>query len=77
MAQDVYSVNLADLGVDEDPGTAWHPRPDKANAFLDSGDLPDLNDREVAEHGTKPEQYLDSGEAMSAEDSQHSPEGAV
>lgn len=70
-------VTLAELGVDEDPGTAWHPRPSKVGAFMASGDLPDLDDLDVVAHSTKPERYPDSGEPMAAEDSQHSPEGEI
>lgn len=70
-------VSLADLGVESDPGTEWHPRPNKANAFLDSGLLPDLNEREVEEHLAKPETYPDTGKSLGAEDSQESPEGEI
>jgi hypothetical protein len=43
-------VSLDDLGVEQDPGTAWHPRTkDEAD------DLPDLDDEQVTEHLAKPE----------------------
>lgn len=73
-------ISLADLGVDEDPGTAWHPRPDKTAARDASGDLLDLDDDQVAEHAAKPEavDQLDAGvDPMSAEDSALSPNGEV
>lgn len=70
-------VSLADLGVDEDPGTAWHPRPDKTEARDAGGNLTDLSPEEQAMHLTKPEEYPDSGSPLSAEDSTHSPEGEV
>lgn len=73
-------ISLADLGVDEDPGTAWHPRPDKAEAWDADGNLADLDDDTVAAHAAKPEavDQLDAGvEPMSAEDSVHSPNGEV
>lgn len=68
-------VSLTDLGVTRDPGTDWHPRPDKANAYDECGDLPDLNDREVVEHGEKPEAFeqidgVACGPPLAAEDSQ-------
>ena len=74
---DEDAVPLADLEIDDDPGTTWHPRPDKPNARLENGDLPDLNDRELAEHMMKPEEFPDTGEPAAAEDSAESPEGEV
>lgn len=74
------TITLADLGVDEDPGTAWHPRPDKTEARDDAGLLHDLDDDAVAEHLAKPEtaDQLDAGvEPMSAEDSAETPDGEV
>lgn len=73
------TVSLDELGIDEDPGTAWHPRPDKVEARDDAGDLLDLDDDEVVEHQTKPEaaDQLDAGRCLSAEDSEHTPPGEV
>jgi len=70
-------VSLSDLGVEHDPGTEWHPRASKANAFHDDGLLPHLNDREVEEHLAKPERYFDSDKVLGAEDSELSPEGEI
>lgn len=73
-------ISPADLGIDEDPGTAWHPRPDKTEARDADGLLLDLDDDAVAEHAAKPEaaDQLDAGvEPMSAEDSALSPDGEV
>ena len=65
-------VTLAELGIDEDPGTTWHPA-------AKSGDLPDLTEAEVAEHLAKPEaaEQVDAGRSLAAEDSAQSPEGEV
>lgn len=84
------AVSLAELGVDPgtgDPGTSWHPRPDKTEARDAQGRLRDLDDDEVAEHLEKPEadeQYdgvrrrRRQGRAPgAAEDSGHSEPGAV
>lgn len=74
------TISLADLGVDEDPGTAWHPRADKAEARDAEGNLRDLDDDEVAEHAAKPEavDQLDAGvDPLSAESSAYSPDGEV
>ena len=73
-------ISLADLGIDEDPGTAWHPRADKAEARDADGHLLDLDDDQVAEHAAKPEatDQIDAGvEPLSAEDSALSPDGEV
>lgn len=72
-------ITLADLGVDEDPGTAWHPRADKAEAWDADGHLVDLDDDAVAEHEAKPEaaEQPDAGRALSAEDSVLSRDGEV
>lgn len=70
-------LSLADLGVDEDPGCAWHPRPDKTEVWDSDGNLRDLNEAVQRMHLAKPEQYPDSGEPLSAEDSVHSGEGEV
>jgi hypothetical protein len=73
---DADSVSLADLGITEDPGTAWHPRPDKAEAWNPDGTLRDLDDDEVAAHRAKPEArgQVDAGvEPLSAEDSAETP----
>lgn len=68
------TVSLADLGVEEDPGSAWHP---KAEKFTPEGLLPDLSDVEVEEHLAKPETYPDTGRVLSAEDSALTPEGQI
>lgn len=72
-------ISLADLGVDEDPGTAWHPRADKAEARDADGHLVDLDDATVEAHAAKPEaaDQLDAGVLLSAEDSAHSAHGEV
>lgn len=74
-----HLVTLADLAVDEDPGTAWHPRPDKSEARDDDGNLRDLDDDTVAEHAAKPEatEQPDAGTPLAAEDSTESPDGEV
>lgn len=68
-------LTLRDLGVNHDPGTAWHPKPEK---FVD-GLLPDLDDEQVAEHLTKPEaaDQSDAGRSLAAEDSTETPDGEV
>ncbi|HEY9351997.1 MAG TPA: hypothetical protein VIP28_02045 [Nocardioides sp.] len=73
------TISLADLGIDEDPGTAWHPRPDKTEARDADGLLVDLDDDAVAEHMAKPEaaEQLDAGLSLSAEDSALTPDGEV
>lgn len=73
------TISLAALGVDEDPGTAWHPRADKTEARDPDGNLVDLDDDQVAEHAAKPESadQLDAGLVLSAEDSAFSPDGEV
>lgn len=73
-------ISLADLGIDEDPGTAWHPRPDKTEARDADGLLLDLDDDAVTEHAAKPEaaEQIDAGaDPLSAEDSIFSPDGEV
>jgi hypothetical protein len=72
-------MSLEELGVDEDPGTEWHPREDKAEARDSEGNLYDLDDNDVAEHERKPEaaEQIDAGQVLSAEDSAESPEGEV
>jgi hypothetical protein len=71
-------LTLAELGIDHDPGTAWHPR--KPEAYDADGNLRDLNDDEVHEHLHKPESQ-DQPDArrlpLAAEDSTESPEGEV
>lgn len=59
------TITLADLGVDDDPGTDWHPRQDKTEARDSDGNLCDLTDAADAEH------------PAAAEDSIHSPNGKV
>ena len=73
------TISLADLGIDEDPGTAWHPRPDKTEARDADGLLLDLDDDGVVEHMAKPEaaEQLDAGLSLSAEDSALTPDGEV
>lgn len=73
------TISLAELGVDDDPGTAWHPRPDKTDARDADGHLLDLGDAQVAEHATKPEaaDQVDAGQMLSAEDSAETPDGEV
>ena len=73
------TISLADLGIDEDPGTAWPPRPDKTEARDADGLLVDLDDDAVAEHMAKPEaaEQLDAGLSLSAEDSALTPDGEV
>jgi hypothetical protein len=73
---DEDAVPLADLEIDDDPGTTWHPRADKPNARLENGDLPDLNHQELAEHMMKPEEFPDM-QPVAAEDSEDSPEDEV
>lgn len=85
-------VPLADLGLDaaepsQDPGTHWHPRRDKTDAWDDQGHLRDLDDGQVAEHVEKPEaddQYdgvrrrrRENRLPGAAEDSDHSAPGEV
>lgn len=85
-------VPLADLGLDpadpsHDPGTSWHPRPDKTEARDADGHLRDLDDDEVAEHGEKPEadeqhdgvrrRRRENRLPGAAEDSDHSKAGEV
>jgi hypothetical protein len=72
-------ITLADLGVDEDPGTAWHPRADKAEARDADGRLLDLDDDAVTEHMAKPEaaEQPDAGRVLCAEDSILSADGEV
>lgn len=71
-------VTLAELGVQNDPGTSWHPRWDKAAAW-DGSELVDLTDDEVLEHMVKPEaaNQLDAGVLLEAEDSEHSRRGVI
>ena len=71
-------VSLRDLGVEEDPGTEWHPSGllDEVRMLL--GDLPDLDDNEVGEHMRfKRRGFIDEERLLEAEDSTESPEGAV
>ena len=77
MAENHEQVSLASLDIDEDPGTDWHPRASKANAYHESGLLPDLNPRELVEHMKKPEDYPDKGKILAAEDSALTPDGEV
>ena len=80
-------VPLAELGIDEDPGTSWHPHPRKAGARDDAGDLVDLDDDQVVEHTRKPEadehydgvlrRIREGRELGAAEDSDHSEPGEV
>jgi hypothetical protein len=64
-------LTLAELGVEDDPGTAWHPR----GCTM----LADLDDDEALEHQAKPEvsQQIDAGRLLGAEDSSESPEGEI
>lgn len=73
------TIRLDELGIDEDPGTSWHPRPDKVEARDELGDLRDLDDDEAIEHQAKPEaaEQLDAGVVLAAEDSEHTPPGEV
>lgn len=75
----MQQISLAELGVEEDPGTSWHPRADKEGARDAAGHLIDLDDDQVIEHGAKPEaaEQIDAGGPFEAEDSAHSPEGQV
>lgn len=72
-------ISLSELGVEEDPGTAWHPRVDKEGARNDAGHLVDLDDDAVMEHAAKPEaaEQIDASGPLAAEDSAHSPDGEV
>ena len=80
-------IDLADLDIEEDPGTNWHPRTDKTEVWDQSGRLVDLDEDQAAEHAAKPEadeQYDGvrhrarvGRELGSAEDSDHSPTGVV
>ena len=65
---------LAELGIANDPGRAWHP--DDPAKFAPDGTLPDLTDTEVAEHRGKPEAAL-AEPLLAAEDSSESPEGVI
>ena len=65
-------VTLENIGADDDPGRAWHPKPSK---FTAAGLLPDLDDAQVGEHLRKPE--ATSEPVLAAEDSTESPEGAI
>jgi hypothetical protein len=70
------TLTLDELGVDDDPGTSWHPRADKyGDAWDADGRLVDLTDDQVDEHATKPEaaEQPDSGEVLAAEDSAETP----
>jgi len=73
------SISLAELGIDDDPGTVWHPRADKAEARDDDGYLCDLDDDQVLEHQAKPEaaDQPDAGVLLAAEDSETTPDGEV
>lgn len=66
-------ITIADLGLNGDPGRAWHPGQAK---FRDDGTLPDLTDEQTAEHAAKPEAAEAEG-VLAAEDSVLSPEGEV
>lgn len=74
-------LTLREIGVDplDDPGTNWHPRPDKTDARDADGHLLDLDDDQVAEHAAKPEaaEQLDAGRVLGAEDSAHTADGEV
>lgn len=85
-------LRLADLPPDPnahpgDPGTEWHPRRDKTEAYAADGNLRDLDDDEIAEHFEKPEadeQYdgvrrrqREARELGAAEDSDYSEPGRV
>lgn len=73
-------TSLEELGVESDPGCAWHPREDKREARDADGNLRDLSDDEVVGHARKPEaaEQVDAGvEPLSAEDSAETPEGVV
>lgn len=63
-------VSLEELGIDDDPGTSWHPRADKEGVRDAEGLLLDLGEEEVDGHRTKPEaaEQPDAGEPMEAED---------
>lgn len=69
------TISLQEAGVSEDPGTHWHPKPEKWDGEL----LPDLSAVEVDEHTTKPEvsQQPDAGRSLAAEDSETTPDGEV
>lgn len=77
-------LSLAELDLDPDldpdPGTSWHPRPDKHEARDVDGHLVDLDDDQVAVHQAKDEarDQLDGrGSCLEAEDSTLSPDGEV
>lgn len=72
-------ITLTELGIEEDPGTSWHPRPDKEGARDDAGHLVDLDDDAVMEHAAKPEtaDQVDASGPMAAEDSAETPDGVV
>jgi hypothetical protein len=79
---DQHTIGLEELGIETDPGTVWHPRPDKAEARNPDGTLRNLDHAEVLAHIEKPEArgQVDSvrnGEPLSAEDSLESPGGVV
>ncbi len=68
-----------DPELDPDPGTSWHPRPDKAEARAGDGHLVDLDDDQVAVHQAKPEaaDQPDAGRPLAAEDSTTTPDQEV
>lgn len=80
-------IDNDDPDLDDDPGCAWHPRSDKSEARDEHGNLADLDDDQVAEHVEKleaDEQYdgarrrrREARALGAAEDSDHSPDGAV
>jgi hypothetical protein len=75
------ALNELDLdpALDPDPGSSWHPRPDKTAARDADGDLVDLDDTAVAEHRAKPEaaDQPDAGTPLEAESSSASADGQV
>lgn len=80
-------IHPAELDIEDDPGTNWHPRSDKDGAWGADGHLADLTEGQAAEHAEKPEadeQYdgvrrraREEREPGAAEDSDHSEPGKV
>lgn len=73
-------ITVAELGITEDPGTDWHPRPGHEEAWDEDGNLANLSEAQVAQHLDKPEAatQVDAGvPPMAAEDSAESPEDQV
>ena len=86
------SVTLEALAIDpaDDAGTTWHPRPDKAEAWVMDGErllLSNLDDEAVHRHIEKPEsdeqvdgvrrRRRERRRPLAAEDSIETPDGEV